>query len=395
MGQLRKLHREPGNTQHRRVVVIIQPSASHYPKESEIHMRRSSPVSVCNMAKTRSGKGYSKTYGAGAKVLAKSVLALHRNNMAKKMAQRLNFKKASSKTKTKTKSSTNKRGRVSVEGGFQNGFAQYGRKKKSPKVVHATTPPFFTSYQVTQRMVNTVGKQSYDGVTGTMFSPNDIYTLQGAAAQTNNTYLKSYKQVAIGTNATNIGQYLTVYNLVAKRDIKYDATSDPGNVWLEGDAETTATIGPFYYGSSPFTTKRFNDYFRCWKVTEYKLGAGDTFKHTTIINANRMFSGTRITELTGITTAPAVRQGGFAGITQYTLFVQRPCPAHDSTTKTAATVTVPIANIDIIFTNQLCGFDVMEAKSTQKFQIQGIATSFPVGPQQEVDDIDALAPIVS
>lgn len=354
-------------------------------------MRRSAPASVCNMAKFKRGYGKPKTPAQ------KLALAIKAGKHVYKGVKIINkYRQRPSRTKTKTKQKNKiPTSKPRVEGGFHQSYAQYGRLKKSPKAVHSTTPPYFYSYQNTQRLTNTVGKQSYDGVTASMWTPNDIYILQGAAAQTNNTYLKSYKHIATGTNATNVGQYLMIYNLVAKRDIKYDGSSDPGNVWLEGDADITATTGPTYYNSTPFTTKRFNEYFRCWKATEYKLGAGETFKHTTVINANRMFSGSLITELTSGTGTPIVRQGGFKGLTQYLLFVQRPCPAHDSTTKTAATVTIPIANIDIVFSVQMCGFDVMESKATQKFQSQTLNTSFAVGPQQEAEDLDALVSIVS
>lgn len=309
------------------------------------------------------------------------------------LALRKNFRKRNGGSKTITKSKLKNKPQK-LGGAAWKSSVTFGRfRAKPPKSIKDSDEPFNTNYQTTERIINSTGKQ---GVGGKICSVYDLADLQnilaaGFTAQTGENkyfYIKNSKLQIIGTNAANVTMKVIIYNVVSRRD--QDELQVADTLWQNGYIENGLTIQQKYtYGASPFDVGRFTQAYKVWKVTEHLLGAGESFVHTAWYNPNRRINMLQVANLTN-NTAGAANAGGIRGLTQNTIIVMQPFPAHSAPDPN--NITIPEAALDLVYIRKYTNY-VMPHPNKAIGQVNLFSTTY-TGLIQEMEDLDSLQAII-
>lgn len=309
------------------------------------------------------------------------------------LALRKNFRKRNGGSKTITKNKLKNKPQK-LGGAAWKSSVTFGRyKAKPPRSIKDTNEMYNNSYQTTERIINSTGKQGVGGKACSVYDLLDLQNVLGSSStaqlgENKNYYLKNSKLQIIGTNAANVTMKVIIYNVVSRRD--QDELQVADTIWQNGYIENGLTIQQKYtYGASPFDVGRFTTAYKVWKVTEHLLGAGESFVHNAWYNPNRRINMLQVANLTN-NTAGSTNAGGIKGLTQNTIIVMQPFPAHSAPDPN--NITIPEAALDLVYIRKYTNYQ-MNHNMKAIFQNSLFNTTY-TGLIQEMEDLDSLQAII-
>lgn len=159
-----------------------------------------------------------------------------------------------------------------------------------------------------------------------------LYTSTRNVVNSSNYYVVQATKEIKMTNSSNVGVTVQIYEIVSRvtTDSSISPASSPFAAWDLGLSEgspaglttSQSPITRFTYGSSPFDSDVFTQYYSVKKIFSVELPASTTHVHTSIYNIDREFN-------------PDVIVNGLAGpiknFTKFTMIVVKGNPVHAST----------------------------------------------------------------
>lgn len=197
----------------------------------------------------------------------------------------------------------------------------------------------FTYANSSQRITSGIGSQNYY-VVATTYSATDIATQFTSNNKTCKTILESCTENTIYRNQQKNDCYMTIYDIVARRDVSPSNDYLPNNAWYAGLPDTgAATAMALAPGATPFQCPRFTQLFKIVKATHVILPAGGTHEHRVHYEPNRLINQEVIQESQNI-----------RNLTHYTMVVIYGSPENDAITQTQ--VSIGPTAIDVVQTKQ-------------------------------------------
>lgn len=246
----------------------------------------------------------------------------------------------------KVKSSLHQKARPNIEGHGSGGtFSTYTMKKAMPRYLvplKKTGASNFVYSNQSGRLTAPVGQQQ-NFSTSFDFNSVDIANLtSGSINKTFKTLLESVTENTIFRNQDANDCYMTLYDIVSRRDLNSSVTNDltPSSCFYNAMADTGASsLMALQVGVTPFSCPRFCELYQVMKVTHIILPAGATHEHRVHYEPNRLFNSEIAQDAQNI-----------KGLTRWTMAVLYGAPINDSTTLTQ--VATGACNVDYVLTKQ-------------------------------------------
>lgn len=260
----------------------------------------------------------------------------------------------------------------------------YGRRK-APKAYRSVIGALSKNFQVyngSGRAGAAVGLQDVQ-VPLTMFNSTDVQALL-TNIQTNwkNTraVLMSCSAEVLLTNQDIGNARITLYDIVARRDLAASNVSDPSTAWGHSYGDQTASnSNSNLLGSTPFSADLFTQFFKVLKITHITLGQGQSHTHRVHYQPNKKIDGEYV----------QYENQGFKGLTCFTMMVDHGMPYNDTTTKTS--VSSGKSAIDYVWRKQYKYTFVSDVSNTY-YVTNSLPGSFAVS--ESVMDIGSGATVV-
>jgi len=215
-----------------------------------------------------------------------------------------------------------------------------------------------------QRLTSGIGVQAISLLSNT-YANIDILNQFSSTNQTCKTIIESCTENSIIRNQNNNDCYLTLYDIVCRRD-QYASTSSeqtPFTSWANGNGDAGASNMLYQVGTTPFSSPQFTQYFKVVKVTHIILPAGGTHEHRVHYEPNRLISR-----------EVATISGFIRNLTHFTMAVQYGAPDNDSSVVT--TVSIGSSTLDVVQTKQYKYTYVSDAVTNNSF-VAALPTSYP------------------
>jgi len=176
------------------------------------------------------------------------------------------------------------------------------------------------------------------------------------------------------SSASVFSTTVTLYDVIARRDLPTSAIGDPVNAWSTGLTEEGA--GSYQtIGSTPFESELFNQFYKVVQTTEVDIPSGGVHRHVVDFRPYAVIHQDVVNQQYG---GALNAGGGIRGITCFTLVKYHGSPAHDSTTNTA--VTISPASLDAVQSFDIQFRGLLQANVSWQRK-NNLATSFAVGAQ--------------
>lgn len=213
---------------------------------------------------------------------------------------------------------------IKGQGAFSRWFPAPGRLTMSRSVMGKISGKNQYVFNMAQRLTAADGRQNatsvqyYDGVPLRAI-------LSQFGTNTNDTrrlLLKSSYHEYTFTNASNTVAYLTLYDIVYKRDLETIVDSNvylPEIAWNTGEIQEGNSLGSSLVGSYPTRIGRFNDFYKIVQKSTHLLAPGEVHKHKVLLRPNRLISANLINE-----------KSYYRGLTSTTMFVVQGTPVDNS-----------------------------------------------------------------
>jgi hypothetical protein len=195
----------------------------------------------------------------------------------------------SKKKPSRTTTSLNQRAEQDGNGGSFSKFF-YGRYAlKMPMSVKQQLAHNYRLVNSAAQATSTAGFQQITPV-ATMFNSTDINTFSNAGPG-QNVVCFGVRCETIFTNATNATVRITLYDIVARKDINNSSVNTPDLAWKQGEADDGGNSTSYnIVGVTPFSSKSFTEFFKIKKITHVLLGQGATHIHRVNFFPNRQIS---------------------------------------------------------------------------------------------------------
>lgn len=307
------------------------------------------------------------------------------------------------KTKTKKKSLFTQ---LRNDGPMSNSYFRWPARISHFKLNKSLTKTLSPQYYVSNnylRLEAPVGKQAFptfggvvSGGVPVIWSSADISsiftqakTIAGSTITnplTQKVYLKSCTFEMMFTNQTNDVVHLSIYELVARRDITNGNFWYPGEAWIQGqiDNANDPDINTIV-GSNPFQVPAFTQMYRVEKVLDINLHSGGHHVHRSKSTINHVLNYEALYAIGTSTSA-------LKGITRYSFPIIHGYPLNDSTTKT--TISTAPVGVDMVWRKQY-QYYVLEHSTNVVSKTNNLPTTFAVGGQITNDLTGAINTIVS
>lgn len=198
---------------------------------------------------------------------------------------------------------------------------------------------------------STQGLQNASNI-GAAFSGADIVNIYTsinqttAAANAAKVLLVNYHSDIQIVNAETTHVHFELYDVIARMDAG-TINVDPSTVFLAGcvDSSGGAAANALVPGTTPWNCPRFIAAYKILQKTDVALAPGQLHIHKVRYAPNMVYNHER-----DIIPA-AVGVNPIAGLTVYTMLIQRGTPVHDDTTETS--VTIGVSKLDIVQTESL------------------------------------------
>lgn len=249
---------------------------------------------------------------------------------AKKLSKRyLRSKKGGSK------SSGIRNGVVLNEGtgGQYSMFNMKGHKSYLPKHVEDALAPQVIQTNGASQLKSVIGKQNFV-VVMELNSPGVATTFTGDKIS-NVLYQKAVGDLTMN-NIYLSNVYISIYDIVARKDVGASAISFPDGAWQQGATDESATAGVDYVGSSPWQSEVFNQFYEVKQVTNVVLGAGGTHVHKVRLRPNRLVNASYA----------QYTPYGMRGLTYYTMVLIH--GQADNDTVNQAQVTIGVGGLNMV-----------------------------------------------
>jgi hypothetical protein len=250
--------------------------------------------------------------------------------------------RTSAKIKSKTKTKSKLHQKVSLIAGGPNSESKffYG-KRKVPKAYTKVIKALAKNYVAlnnAQRISVAVGLQGANTLL-TMFGPADMNTILTTISsnKTNRAVVMSCSAEIMLTNMDLAPARVTLYDVIARRDIPSSSLNLPDVAWKVGYADEGGSNSNYsIIGTTPFSNDTFVQFYKVLKITNIVMSQGQTHFHRVNFSPNRLIDGEYIN----------YDQQGYKGLTCHTMIVHSGMPANDSVTKTQ--VSTGVTNIDVV-----------------------------------------------
>lgn len=231
--------------------------------------------------------------------------------------------------KSKSKSSSGKiaTGVVMNEGTGGQYSSYSGRPGKGflPKYIEDKYAPQVVQTNLAGQLKSVIGLQTTASLLE-FFSPTNIDNFTGDKVSN----VLCYK--ATGTITLNniylSNVYITLYDIVARKDCNASANSTPYLAWAQAAADESAAAAYTFVGSTPWQSECFNQFYKVNQVTNVVLGAGATHVHKVVIRPQRV-----INSAYSFYTTYCLKD-----LSQYVMITIHGSPANDTTTQTQVTI---------------------------------------------------------
>ena len=228
-------------------------------------------------------------------------------------------------------------------GGTFSTFYMKSPIKKFLIPLKKTGAPNFSYVNSAGRLTTGYGNQGATQ-TSSIFSSTDMANLiysSTTIGKTQRMLLESCTSSTIYRNQSNNDAYLTLYDIVARRDMNSaDANKDPVTCWVNGVIDTGVAASMVnQVNSTPFQAPKFCQFYKVLRVTHIILPAGGTHDHRVNISPMRLVNN-------------EIWQDSYncRNLSYYTMAVNYGAPDNDVTTKT--NVTSGSSQIDYMQTKQ-------------------------------------------
>lgn len=203
-------------------------------------------------------------------------------------AARRSAQKVKIREKSKRQAPINQRAEQDGTGGSYSTF-NYGKYKLSlPKSVVAELAKNTRMFTAALQVTNGAGLQAVTDI-HSFFTTADMLLLAGITGQTNGKALMlKVRAETIITNATLSTGRITIYDIIARRDLNNATLTGPTTAWKQGLADQGGGANQqLLVGSTPFSSKSFTQYFKVKQVTHVLLAQGATHIHRVNYSPNR------------------------------------------------------------------------------------------------------------
>jgi len=210
-------------------------------------------------------------------------------NTAKKVGTYIRTKKNT------TKSQLHQNAKLQVAGHGAGGtFTNVYIKKplnKFTKNLLKNSSSNHTYVNASQRLTAQSGNQYYLTMSSS-FNATDLASMFQSTNATCRTLVESVTQNDLYRNQSNNDCFLTIYDVVARRDMSsVTGHYTPNNAWYFGATDTGMTsLQTFIPGATPFAVPEFVQYFKVVKVSHIILPAGGCHNHRIHYEPNRKIS---------------------------------------------------------------------------------------------------------
>lgn len=194
------------------------------------------------------------------------------------------------------------------------------------------------------------------------WSPFDLITLESANGGNGTQYARAIAETCtvhlMATNQSNATQFLSVYELMSRRDINktYANDLDPYQAW---NNDPQSSLAPNKLGSTPFTSTNFCSTYKITKVTKYILATGETLEHIVSDKPMKVINFAQIFQAQGA--GVTNNQGTVRGFTRWLLIIQHGAPANDSVDKDQ--VSTSLGHVDYVFTKKYEAVPILESST--------------------------------
>nr|WAE43194.1 MAG: capsid protein [Cressdnaviricota sp.] len=181
---------------------------------------------------------------------------------------------------------------------------------------------FVENYNGTQ-LVSTTGTQ-YVNCVSNMFTPFTITNHLSTTAGTKTHFVQASSNTKFQNNC-NAPVFLTIYDIVAKRDVHANDLNNlgPNYSWVSDPAVPANFL--FMVGAIPYDSPQFCKYWTVLRTTRINLALGESCEHITSTKPNRIWDSSL--NYVGNTTSDAANTCSWKGLTQYTMVVACGTPA--------------------------------------------------------------------
>ncbi len=229
-------------------------------------------------------------------------------------------------------------------GGTFSTFYSKSAIKKFLIPLKKTGAPNFSYVNNPGRLTSAIGFQGV-AQTSSIWSAADMAALiysSTTIGRTQRMLLESCTSSTIYRNQSNNDAYLTLYDVVSRRDINTaDANKDPVVCWYNGLTDTgiSGTLMQVQVGNTPFSSPKFCQFYKVLRVTHIILPAGGTHDHRVNISPMRLVNN-------------EIWQDSYnaRNLSYFTIAAFNGAPDNDVTTKT--NVTTGSVAIDYVQTKQ-------------------------------------------
>nr|WAE42482.1 MAG: capsid protein [Cressdnaviricota sp.] len=252
-------------------------------------------------------------------------------------------------------------------GGFYSKFYYGKRKLPLPYRVLKNLAKNYQSLNGSARVTSVVGQQNV-ATQLAMYTTTDLTTM-ATNVSANATQKVIHLSVSAEVMITNqdVGNcVLTLYDIIARRDLTTTAVNNPGQAWAssysdEGGSNTDYQI----IGATPFSSDLFTQFFKVLKITHVFLGQGESHSHKVYFSPNRQIDKEYINN----------EAQGIKGLTCFTSLVAYGAPYNDATTKTS--VSTGQVTLDVVYRKQY-KYSFIADSTTTWFKTNNL-TTFAVG----------------
>lgn len=258
------------------------------------------------------------------------------------------------------------RAKIEGAGGSLSSFDYGTYACKLPRSVYNTLMPQYKQTNDKARLSCTPGVQNAY-ISLSAFNGGDLTNLYGSSFY-GRLLCNSVRAKTLITNQSSSSCMITIYDIVATRNINAATVVDPKAAWQEGDdLEGGLSTDWTQIGVTPFSSDPFKRNFHVRGKTDMILAQGVTHQHSVHYSPNR-----------ACTAGEFQYNSALSNLTVYTMIVFHGVPCNDSTTKTSATVTTGEVDLDIVTCKEMVFKTISGSATTVSIQ-SNLPTSFPVG----------------
>lgn len=267
-------------------------------------------------------------------------------------------------------------------GGSVSTYSFGYRKPFLGKAITSALAPYQYKSNSAQQLLSGIGKQaSTVAVYG--FNQTETAILAGKfviGGAPNRVLLQSCHTETMMTNNYLSNCFVEIYDCVAIKDLPTTNEGSPTSAWAQGLTDEGDANGATIIGSTPWSSERFNQFWRVKNLTRVTLGQGATHKHCTSWTPNRLLSSEYINPV-GF---------GYANLTTATFIVIHGQPDQDTTTTTQ--VRLGVAGLNIVAGTEYA-FKFPANNTTIAYTNNTLATTFTVS--ENLIDVGSGAAVVN